>query len=455
MKIFKNEPFEAEVEVVRVHGLADGLTAYDARITSRFVDKLGRKMGSPRLHHQCRLVLGSSTAAAVPDRAEWGQSVRITEQDIYSVFFHGPAFRFLDHVALEGSGKAVRFRYRDTDHRKAMFADMIPGAVEAAFQAAAALGLESKGVMALPVGIDRAEILSTQAVPYEGELIPVAQTVLEGPEERMVFRFDGVIRTSDGEPVIILKGVEAVELERSNSFPRRVFEETVSTDSVAGATAQGRENPLADALDDEEVREHAAKKVPKRATEWLTGRVALKKSVGRLLATSGGEVPALKQVRIVQSDLGKPAAELTHSPGVPVAEVSLSHANGLAMAVAASPGLFEGLGVDIEKVETRSEGWIGDYFTEDENRLAGNGEERWSRLTMIWCLKEAALKALGTGLRFDLKDINVSDINPAGRATLEFRNEAARYIDDTVHGSFEASVEEKGGLALARVLIRK
>jgi phosphopantetheinyl transferase (holo-ACP synthase) len=453
LKIFKNEPFEAEVEVIRVPEVAEGTIAYDARITSRFVDKLGRKMGSPRLHHQCRVVLGSSGQATLPDVADWGQSVRIAEQDIYAIFFHGPGFRFLDHVALEGSGKAVRFRYRDTEHRKAMFSDMIPGAVEAAFQAAAALGLESKSVMALPVGIDRAEIFSTESMPYEGELIPVAQTVLDGPEERMVFRFDGVIRNSYGEPIIILKGVEAVELERSNGFPRRVFEEIVAIDR--GGTAPDGKNPLADALDEEEAREHAEKKVPKRAEEWLSGRVALKKSVGRLLATTAGEAPPLRHVRIVQTDLGKPAAELSHRPGVTVAEVSLSHSNGLAMAAAASPGLFEGLGVDVEKVEARSEGWIGDYFSKDEIRLAGKGEERWTRLTMIWCLKEAALKAMGTGLRFDLKDINVADINPAGRATLEFHNEAARYVDERFHGAFEASVEEKGGIARARVLIRK
>jgi hypothetical protein len=61
---------------------------------------------------------------------------------------------------------------------------------------------------------------------------------------------------------------------------------------------------------------------------------------------------------------------------------------------------------------------------------------------------------LGTGLRFDLRDINVAAIDEAGQAGLQFSNEAARYVDESVDGSFEARVEEKGGIAVARVLIR-
>jgi phosphopantetheinyl transferase (holo-ACP synthase) len=182
--------------------------------------------------------------------------------------------------------------------------------------------------------------------------------------------------------------------------------------------------------------------------------LALKKSVQRLLATSTGEMPPGKNIRILQDDRGQPTAELSTNPGSRVGEVSLSHSNGLAIAAAALPGTFFGLGLDMEKVAPRSEAWVTDYFTEDEIGLAGDDNERWSRLTRIWCLKEAALKAMGTGLRFDLRGINVATIDEAGMAYIEFRDEAARYVDESVNGSFEARVEEKEGIALARVLIR-
>ena len=57
LKIFKDEPFLAEVEVIRVPGGADGKHIYYARIYSWFVDRNGLKVGSPRLHHECHLAI--------------------------------------------------------------------------------------------------------------------------------------------------------------------------------------------------------------------------------------------------------------------------------------------------------------------------------------------------------------------------------------------------------------
>jgi phosphopantetheinyl transferase (holo-ACP synthase) len=72
----------------------------------------------------------------------------------------------------------------------------------------------------------------------------------------------------------------------------------------------------------------------------------------------------------------------------------------------------------------------------------------------MWCLKEAVLKAMGTGLSFDLKDICVSRLDDSGRANLEFRNEAAGYVKQNGQGTVEARVEDKEGIVVARVLIR-
>ena len=77
LKIFKKEPFEAEVEVVRSRGTADQAAVYDCKITSWFVDNEGRKLGSPRLHHQCRLVTGKVEKAEAADFETWAEQVRI------------------------------------------------------------------------------------------------------------------------------------------------------------------------------------------------------------------------------------------------------------------------------------------------------------------------------------------------------------------------------------------
>jgi len=455
LKIFKSDPFEAEVEVARIQGSPDGTTRYQARITSWFKDKDGNRRGAARLHHRCRIVVGPVADIAPPRFERWARTVWIPEADIYSVFFHGPAFRFLDHVLLEGDAKGIRFVFRDSIERPSMFSDPIPAAVEAVFQAAAAFGLESRGVMALPVGIERLTIHRTDAVAYDGQLIPSAGVQTTGPDDRTVFRFDGILRDRDGNVIAVLEGIEAVELQRSPSFPHRVFEEVLAVDEVSAELGAASGEAVRETLSEDEIQEHAGKIVPKRADEWLSGRVALKRSVQRLLATVDGAAPAAKQIRIVADESGKPSAELSHRPGQTVADVSLTHSNGLAMAVSAAKGSFNGLGVDIEKVEVRSDSWVGDYFTPEEILAAGQGAERWEALTRIWCLKEAALKALGTGLRFDLRDINVASMDETGRARLEFRNEAAKHLNGNAAGSIEARVEENDGVVLARVVIRK
>jgi holo-[acyl-carrier protein] synthase len=454
LKIFKDEPFLAEVEVIRLTGGAEDQGTYHARIFSWFVDRNGNKVGSARLHHECRLAVGKAEPSPSPEWTHWKESVWIADQDIYSVFFHGPGFRFLDQVSIEGNGKGVRFRYKDTAERGAMFTDLFPSAVEAAFQAAAAFGVESHGVMALPTGIGMAQVHLADSEPWDGELIPT-EISKEGLEGRTVIRFDGIIRDRQGRVVMSLKGVEIVELEQSAGFPGKVFEEMLPVAEIVSEMEKAPDTLLKQTLDEREIREHSQKATPKRAAEWLAGRIALKRSIRRVLATTDTGPVSENNILIIQDEQGKPIGELSGRPDAKISSISLSHSNGLAMAAAVAPGTFEGLGIDLEKVEVRSEAWVQDYFTEEEIQAAGESTQRWVDLTSVWCLKEAALKAIGTGLRFDLRDINVSALDEAGKAKLEFRNEAAQHIEKASTGKFEARVEEKGGIVVARVLIRK
>ena len=93
-----------------------------------------------------------------------------------------------------------------------------------------------------------------------------------------------------------------------------------------------------DTLDDEEAREHGQKATPKRAAEWLAGRIALKRSIRRVMATTDTGTISEKSIRIIQDEQGKPIGELSGRPGLEMNSISLSHSNGLAMAAAAVPG---------------------------------------------------------------------------------------------------------------------
>ncbi|MBI5569934.1 MAG: SDR family NAD(P)-dependent oxidoreductase [Desulfomonile tiedjei] len=455
LKVFKDEPFEVEVEAFNVQGASDEPPTYYCRIVSWFRDKEGRIVGAPRLHHECRVTLSLGDSRPDADFGAWSRSVWVADEEIYALFFHGPAFKLLPDCRIEAEGKGVRFHYRDTTERPEMFTDHVPAAVEAVFQAGAAFGVQARGIMALPTGVDRVTVLDANAVPHDGQLLVVGERALTGPEARRVMRFDAAVRDADGRTVLSLEGVEMVELRAESAFSGRVFEEMVQVADIVGQTKRSGGTFLADYLSKDEAEEHAAKATRKRADEWLAGRVALKRTVQHFLQGKDGSAPAASDIRIVQDDLGKPMAELSRKPGARVCDVSLSHSNGLALAVASAPGVFPGLGVDVEKIENRSSAWVEDYFTEEEIRAAGEDDTRWVTLTGMWGLKEAVLKALGTGLRFDLRDIEVSRVAATGRVALRFRNEAAAHIGQESLDKIDARVEHQDGLIIARALIRQ
>jgi 4'-phosphopantetheinyl transferase len=67
------------------------------------------------------------------------------------------------------------------------------------------------------------------------------------------------------------------------------------------------------------------------------------------------------------------------------------------------------LGCDLETVEPRSETFVSDYFTAEEQEVVRQAcpEDRFTLIALIWSAKESALKALRTGLRIDTRSVSV------------------------------------------------
>ena len=449
LKIFKADKFIAEIDIYRV---SDHAIKFKAQISSRLLDKEGKPFGESRIHHELSLGAAESEEVSLPEQ-RWNQTVFVPETDIYSVFFHGPAFRFLDYVSVEGNGKGVRFRFKDTEKRSDMFEDIVPAAIESAFQSGAAFGLESYGVMSLPVSIEKVFILKPHPRPAYGFVVPTNIILRPKDQGRSQIKFDAILRESNGTPAIFVKGFEMVELERQNSFPNRIFEEISPISELP--------DELNDDLDstkffqEEDTGLNIANATPKRRKEWISGRILLRRAVVRLISNNGNGHKKETAVKIIANALGKPTAYFSDSPDSEFAALTLSHSNGLVMVSAAMSKSFHGLGVDIEKVEDRSASWAQDYFSDSEIELANCSDDRTRCLTRIWSLKEASLKALGVGLRYDLKDVVVVSLDETGRASLEFRNEVAGVLSDNGLQSIEARVEDMDDVAVARALIRR
>ncbi|NUM43181.1 MAG: 4'-phosphopantetheinyl transferase superfamily protein [Anaerolineales bacterium] len=142
-------------------------------------------------------------------------------------------------------------------------------------------------------------------------------------------------------------------------------------------------------------------KSDKRRRDWLLGRWTGKRLVQALAEgyfCIGHGVP-LDAVEILPAEDGAPTASLlTNHESRITLSISHSHEHafcGLAVGVP--------LGVDLERVEARSEGFVRDYFVGEEIALveAVPRESREGVVTAIWSAKESALKAIRLGLSVD------------------------------------------------------
>jgi 4'-phosphopantetheinyl transferase len=135
--------------------------------------------------------------------------------------------------------------------------------------------------------------------------------------------------------------------------------------------------------------------VAKRRADWRLGRWTAKRAIAAALAV------AATRIAVIATQRGAPLALLDGVPA-PVA-ISLSHAAGYGLCLVAPARAA--VGCDLEPVEPRSAAFIRDYFTAAERALVG-ADARLA--TIVWCAKEAVLKAVGEGLREDPRTVAVT-----------------------------------------------
>jgi len=182
-----------------------------------------------------------------------------------------------------------------------------------------------------------------------------------------------------------------------------------------------------------------------RKREWLAGRLAAKDAVRRLLLPFAPELcPA--DVVIGSDEQGKPVVRGPWLPKLGWAPlISISHKQGVAVAIAARDVDFSGIGIDVEEIVTRDEGFERLALLPEEIKEIEPVDKtlRDSRMTQYWCAKEAAGKALGTGLSANPKSLKAS--------LTESQGQNARLVVTNGHDTpamiAHCSVEE--GLVLA------
>ncbi len=158
--------------------------------------------------------------------------------------------------------------------------------------------------------------------------------------------------------------------------------------------------------------------IPKRRTDRLLGRWTGKRLLQYVAHREEGRLIPLSELEIWNGESGAPALRCSALDGH--YSFSLSHSRGYAFCavLARSAGSSGSIGADIECIAARGDSFVRDYFTDDEQaRVALSPEtSRPTLATAIWSAKEAALKALGLGLRMDTRKVDCA-IEPVELAT--------------------------------------
>jgi NAD(P)-dependent dehydrogenase (short-subunit alcohol dehydrogenase family) len=150
-----------------------------------------------------------TAAAAEQERAEAPgdcAASAVTHDDIYQVFFHGPAYQVVHEAWHRGSGAVARIARHmpaghvpETDHTTTE-----PRLAEACFQTAGLWEIGQAGHMALPAHVD---LVSLPGRPLpEAELFAIAHPADDGS-------FDCQVLDGDGDVVLRVNGYRTVSLD--------------------------------------------------------------------------------------------------------------------------------------------------------------------------------------------------------------------------------------------------
>lgn len=111
---------------------------------------------------------------------------------------------------------------------------------------------------------------------------------------------------------------------------------------------------------------------------------------------------------------------------------------------------IRGLGLDLCEISRMQDHledrFLDKYFTEEETAyIRSRGVQAAHSMAGIWAAKEAVLKALGTGIVFPLREVEIGH-TALGQPTVTLHGRAAEAAQG---GGFLLSITHEGGMAAA------
>ncbi|MGB0588140.1 MAG: SDR family NAD(P)-dependent oxidoreductase [Myxococcota bacterium] len=389
-------------------------------------------------------------------------------EGIYSVFFHTGSFRLLNAVPYAGrSGLVATGTICDEDPAPGLEVSELlsdPFGREAAFQAAGLHAMAHQGHMFLPAAIGRATVYHPARA---GQDVFVRVLEIEGaPEGRAMF--DAEIWSTDGALLQRLEGLQMIDagpLPAGRSVdlkrPRAVASRRCDIETAKAEFANWGQ-PLSEHVTPDDLAAHDRQRSEHRRAEWLAARVAAKALCAEWLHARFGVRPPANHLLIRKDSHGAPFMTLRGPwseklPSDAIPALSLSHSDGVAIAAIALDSAVR-VGIDIERIAARPEGFAETWLAELERELPirddqGTIVDEEARLTALWCLKEATTKALGLGFHLAVSEVVITGVDERGFATLSLTGEAASRLVALGAQSVRAMVRVDPRFAIAESIV--
>jgi hypothetical protein len=201
-KFYRDEP--RAITVTAVLRPTQGAIVADCRLTGARVLP-GQAQPQVTLHFTARVCLAREPRREDDQVARPGAAERaIGPDEIYRVYFHGPAFRVVEK-AWRSNGEAVGLFAASLppDHRPSERATLVgPRLIELCFQTAGLLEMGTRGTMGLPLHVERVRLLREPT--EQGRLFALVKPAGGGFEARVV--------DEEGHVYLVLEGYRTVEL---------------------------------------------------------------------------------------------------------------------------------------------------------------------------------------------------------------------------------------------------
>ncbi len=151
-----------------------------------------------------------------------------------------------------------------------------------------------------------------------------------------------------------------------------------------------------------------------RKREWLLGRIAAKEAVRTLASKLFSINLCSADVIIFVNDDGKPfVVDIDVAGDSWQPHISISHKDGTAIAIAVDPASAKSVGIDLESISPREEGFEKLALTEQERSRFENQlmTARDQFLAKAWSAKEAGGKAVGSGLAGNPQNFEITSMD--------------------------------------------